>query len=168
MPNPTLLDPSDASWYVHPSTCPFRPFLPLSHPFKQRAVEGAKKEEVAPLAKACQEQTKKYLKSFSAYFGKGKLKFEVWLGDPLQLAVYRIPGWMAMGGWVRGWEEEEEDEEEDVEWEEEEEDGEEDVEWEEEEKHLGVRDFDVINTQNLTDKVGLLNVLVACGPLLKR
>lgn len=89
---PTLLDPSDASWYVHASACPFRPFLPLPHPFQQRAVEGAKKKEVAPLAKACQEQMKEYLKRFSAYFGKDKLKFEVWLGDPLQLAVYRIPG----------------------------------------------------------------------------
>ena len=161
---------------MHPSTCPFRPFLPLSRPFKQRAVEGAKKKGVAPLAKACQEQTKEYLKRFSAYFGKGKLKFEVWLGDPLQLAVYRIPGWMAMGGEVRGWEEEGEEWEEDGEvgeedgevGEEEGEDGEEDVEWEEEEKHLGVLDFDVINTQNLTDRVSLLNVLVACGPLLKR
>ena len=138
--NPTLLDPVSWQWHVHYAVNPFAGFMPLPLGCLQQPVgkKAGKRTEEYPLTAACKRILREQLASFKAYSRGGGLRFHVWGSDALQLAIYDLPS-----------------------------------------RRVSVEAsatpdvtvtstcFDVIDTSNLADHVGLLNLLACCTPLLK-
>ena len=144
--NPTLLDPVSWQWHVHYAVNPFDGFMPLPPGCLQQPVgkKAGKGREEYPLTAACKTILRDQLIAFKAYSGGGDLRFHVWGSDALQLALYDLPSRMVSPK--------------------------EDAAANEACLDASARIpncFDIIDTSNLADHVGLLNLLACCTPLLK-
>ena len=138
--NPTLLDPVSWKWHVHYAANPFIGFMPLpadSLRQTQQRKAGQRIEEY-PLTAACKRILRDQLISYKATTGKGGVRFYLWGGDALQLALYDLPSRRVSV---------EASAKPDV--------------------TVTSTCFDIIDTSNLADHVGLLNLLTCCAPLLK-